>query len=58
MAVTLESFVQQELERVKSFKVWYEGQNKINPEHYPLTIPEDNAGVWDEMLADFAGDSK
>lgn len=53
IGVTLAQFTTQETKRVAAFKTWYEKQHKENPEQYPLAIPNEDVGVWDEMLADF-----
>jgi hypothetical protein len=57
MSVSLDDFVEQEKVRVARFKQWYLQQAKKSPTHYPLSLPDDNAGAWDEMLADFDEDS-
>lgn len=51
--VGLSRVVHNELKRIKDFSIWYRRQNEINPENFPLCFPENNAGVWDEMMADF-----
>ena len=51
--MTLEEFIDYESKRLQLFNQWYVKQNRVNPEHYPLVLTDDNSGVWDEMFQDF-----
>lgn len=51
--MNLEKVVKDEIEKITKFKKWYILMNKKNPEHYPLNIPEENSGVWFDMIDDF-----
>lgn len=50
MSLSLEQFIKEEQERLEKFKQWYENENKINPEDYPLVLPDGNEGSWLEMV--------
>lgn len=56
MALSLNDFVEHEVTRLDDFKRWYLKENKRNPEQYPLTLPNGDEGLWDEMFADFMSD--
>ena len=53
MSVTLDEFVQEVLSGVQEFAADYRKQNSLNSEHYPLELPDDNAGLWFEFFSDF-----
>ncbi len=53
----LSDFIDIETQRIQLFKAWYTKQHENNPEHFPLSIPADNSGVWWEMLTDFDPES-
>lgn len=50
--VTLDEVVHQGIQQVLSFKHSYIMGNKTNPDHYPLTQPVSNSGVWFEQMFD------
>lgn len=50
---SLDCFIYNEIERIKTFRKWYQLQHTEKPTEYPIELPLCNAGVWDEMLADF-----
>lgn len=52
----LDEFLAEEEKRIQDFRDWYKKQHTINPEHYPLSLPIDNAGAWNEMLQEFDTD--
>lgn len=56
--IGLSRVVHNELTRIKAFSVWYRKQNDEDPEKFPLSLPEDNEGVWYEMMADFDPDNE
>jgi hypothetical protein len=51
--MNLQDAVLEEVEKIMAFKTWYSKMNIKNPEHFPLELPEDNRGVWFEMMAEF-----
>jgi hypothetical protein len=53
MSTSLYEFAKDEAEKLEKFVTWYEAMSKIEPEKYPIKIPNDNAGVWFDMLMDF-----
>ena len=54
--VTLDKFITQEERRIMLFRKWWILQNAENPEHFPMEMPVENAGVWNEMLDGFDPD--
>lgn len=53
MAVSLDQFIPEQRRRLELFETWWRAQNAVNPEHFPLSIPDDDAGTWDEHLMTF-----
>lgn len=51
--VTLEEFIKQAHEMVDAFEANWRRNNAAEPDMYPMEIPEDNAGILWEQLADF-----
>lgn len=52
MSVHIEDACKQAIESINKFKAdWYAGNNK-NDSRYPLHLPNDNAGLWFEFIAD------
>lgn len=54
--VSLEEATSEMITKIENFKKWYLEQNKINPEHFPLELPHDNAGAWFEMMIEWDED--
>lgn len=38
---------------LQDFRAAYRRKHKENPEHYPLELPENNAGLWYEFFITF-----
>lgn len=54
--VSLDDFVGEILRKLRDFqRMWYK-RNKENPEMYPLEIPSENSGMWDEMFYQWDGE--
>lgn len=39
---------------LEDFQLAYRRKHMENPEHYPLELPENNAGLWYEFFITFA----
>ena len=50
MNVTLEEFIEAEKDRLDEFKESWERDNSVNPDHYPMTMPD---GEWDQQLLSY-----
>ncbi|MDE4297046.1 hypothetical protein PXK56_17815 [Phaeobacter gallaeciensis] len=51
--MTLEEFISEKRAEVEAFKLrWLEAHHKA-PEMYPLEMPEEDSGLWDEQFHDF-----
>jgi hypothetical protein len=55
--MTLDQFIQQEERRIAFFRRWWILQNVDNPERFPMQMPLENAGIWNEMLDNFDPDN-
>lgn len=53
MKQTLEDFTTEAMRDVQAFHAAYMKHHIANPEHYPLSMPEENAGLWLEFLVQF-----
>ncbi|CAM3836175.1 hypothetical protein VRRI112168_02385 [Vreelandella rituensis] len=53
MALHLEQFVAEVKTDIDAFAADYKAQHAANPEHYPLELNDDNAGLWTEFFMDF-----
>jgi hypothetical protein len=53
MAQSLEQFVAELKANVDEFSIDYLKGNAANPEHYPLELGGDNAGLWFELFIDY-----
>lgn len=51
-SVSLQQAVAEAHQRAQSFEVWWVQANKDKPDHYPMSLPMDNAGLWHEQLCD------
>lgn len=51
--MTLAEFVNETRDQAVKFEWAYEAAHKENPEQYPLTLAEDNSGLWFEMFMTF-----
>jgi hypothetical protein len=50
---TLDEFIAEVKETLERFEEDWRKNHKENPEHYPLELNEDNAGLWWEFLMTF-----
>ncbi|HCL4132339.1 TPA: hypothetical protein N2C61_003446 [Pseudomonas aeruginosa] len=53
MAQSLDQFVAEVQADIEGFAAEYRKQHEANPEHYPLVLGDDNAGLWIEFFVDF-----
>ena len=53
--MTLDQFIEEVENSVQEFAREYRENNKVNPEHYPLELPDENSGLWWEFLMDSKG---
>jgi len=51
-SVTLEQAVAEAHQRAESFKKFWLTEHARKPEHFPLALPADNAGLWFEQIND------
>lgn len=51
--MTLDEAIVEEINRVNAFKTWYLKMNSQEPDKFPLKLPENNIGLWFEMISDF-----
>jgi hypothetical protein len=54
---TLDRFIADARKQLDAFEVDWRKNNAATPDKYPMSFSEDNAGLWWEMLTEFA-DSK
>lgn len=52
-AQTLEEFTTEAMREVQGFHAAYMKRHIANPEQYPLSLPESNAGLWLEFLVQY-----
>lgn len=50
---SLSQFASEMRANVDRFEAAYLERHRANPEHYPLTLPETNSGLWLEFFVDF-----
>lgn len=53
--MTLHEAIQEYIDQAHRFEKWYLEQHEQNPDLFPLELPDDNAGVWFEQIADHDG---
>lgn len=53
MAQSLDQFVEEVRADIEGFAAEYRAQHAANPEHYPLELGDNNAGLWIEFFVDF-----
>lgn len=51
--MTLEQFEIEVKSSLTKFILDYHEQHKKNPDHYPLSFPESNEGLWWEFFIEF-----
>lgn len=53
MSQTLQTFVSEVKTDIERFATAYQAKHAENPEQYPLSLSDDNAGLWFEFFIDF-----
>lgn len=53
LGLPLAKFVEEVEADIKAFAAEYQALHDANPGHYPLTLEDDNAGLWMEFFCDF-----
>ena len=53
VSVSLKQFIDDEKHRMELFEKWWLSEHKKNPVHFPMEMPDENAGVWFESWIDF-----
>lgn len=53
MSQSLDDFVHEVKSEIEKFEAAYREKAASNPEHYPLTLPDDNAGLWLEFFVNY-----
>lgn len=53
MAQNLDQFVVEVQADIEAFAADYRAKHAVNPDHYPLELGDDNAGLWAEFFMDF-----
>ncbi|HHX6290040.1 TPA: hypothetical protein ACVGJS_003626 [Pseudomonas aeruginosa] len=53
MAQSLDQFVEEMKQDLEAFAAQYRKSHAENPEHYPLVLGDDNAGLWLEFFTGF-----
>ncbi|SFB42814.1 hypothetical protein [Azotobacter beijerinckii] len=53
MGLTLDQFADEIRRDIEAFVADYRKKHEENPEHYPLELPDNNAGLWSEFFMDF-----
>ena len=48
--MTLNTFIDDEIQLLQRFKDWYITKHIYDPANYPLEIGGDDTGIWDEMF--------
>jgi hypothetical protein len=51
--MTLDQFIKEERDLLVLFEIFWRKQHEANPEHYPLNMAKENAGLWYEMFHTF-----
>lgn len=54
--MSLANFVKDHQANLEAFERYWLNNHQRNPQHYPLSLPDDQAGQWWEMLQDFDPD--
>ncbi|SER81998.1 hypothetical protein SAMN04244573_04388 [Azotobacter beijerinckii] len=53
MGLSLDQFADEVRRDIEAFVADYRKKHEENPEHYPLELPDNNAGLWSEFFMDF-----
>lgn len=53
MAQSLDDFMSELRKNADGFEDAYRKKVAENPDHYPLSLPDDNAGLWLEFFIGF-----
>ncbi|MGD1524284.1 hypothetical protein [Vibrio harveyi] len=56
--MTLDEAVVDSFSQAASFKRWWLENHKVNPDEFPLSLPNDNAGLWAEQLREHCENSE
>ena len=53
MALSVTQFVSEQQDALIEFLNWWEKMNAVNPDMFPMEMPDDNDGLWWEMFNSF-----
>lgn len=51
--ISLDDFVEDQILMTRRFRSQWVKKNLEDPDNFPLVLPKDNAGVWDENFMFF-----
>ncbi len=51
--IGLEEFITKAKAHLLAFETYWIEQSRLAPEKYPMSLPQDNSGLWWEMLGEF-----
>lgn len=51
--MNIEAFINETNQALMDFRKAYYAEHMENPEHYPLTLEEDNSGLWLEFFLQY-----
>lgn len=51
--MTLDEFVKEQTEAIEKFRVYWIKMNLVDPENFPISLPDGQEGLWWEMLQGF-----
>jgi len=51
--MSLDEFIEFEKKRLEAFKIYWEENHSLTPEMFPMSMDDDNDGVWFEMFDEF-----
>lgn len=54
--MNINEYVKKEIDTLIEFEKWWIEKNNKEPELYPLSIEDDNSGIWDEQYKCFCED--
>lgn len=52
-SITIDQAAEEFATSIVEFVKQYKAKHELFPELYPLTLPEDNIGLWAEFIMDF-----
>lgn len=50
-SISLDQAIAEAHKQVESFRGYWLRENERNPDHFPLTLPRENAGLWFEQIS-------